>query len=78
MRYTLRNIPPEVDAALRRKAAEEGRSVNDVAVEALERGLDRQRQRHRDLGDVAGTWQRDDDVDRALADQRRLDRNAPR
>jgi plasmid stability protein len=75
MQYTLRNIPPSLDAALRRKAREEGRSLNEVAVEALMRalGLEGEPIRHRDLGDVAGTWEADPAVDDALDDQRRVD-----
>lgn len=75
MQYTLRNIPPSLDAALRRKAREEGRSLNEVAVEALMRalGLEGEPIRHRDLGDVAGTWEADPAADDALDDQRRVD-----
>jgi plasmid stability protein len=76
MQYTLRNIPPALDAALRRKAREEGRSLNDVAVEALMRalGLEGEPVRHRDLADVAGSWEPDEAADDALEDQRRVDR----
>lgn len=75
MQYTLRNIPPSLDAALRRKARAEGRSLNEVAVEALMRalGLEGEPIRHRDLRDVAGTWEADPAVDDALDDQRRVD-----
>jgi len=76
MQYTLRNIPPALDAALRRKAREEGRSLNQVAVEALMRALGlggEEPVRHRDLADVAGTWDADPAVDDALEDQRRID-----
>ena len=35
MQYTIRNIPDPLDAALRRSAREQGKSLNDVAIEAL-------------------------------------------
>lgn len=75
MQYTIRNIPPAVDAALRRKAREERRSLNDVAIEALVRGLGLRDDavRRRDLADVAGTWVADEATDEALDDQRRID-----
>jgi hypothetical protein len=75
MQYTLRNIPPALDEALRRKAREEGRSLNEVAIESLLRalGLAGEPVRHRDLSDIAGTWVRDDATDDALDDQRRID-----
>ena len=39
MQYTLRDIPPPVDAELRRRAKAEGKSLNAVAIEILIRGL---------------------------------------
>lgn len=75
MQYTLRNIPPALDEALRRKARAEGRSLNDVAIEALMRalGLSGEPVRHRALDDVAGSWEQDPAVDEALAEQRGVD-----
>jgi plasmid stability protein len=75
MQYTLRRVPEALDRALREKARAEGRSLDDVALECLMRalGLDEEPVRHRRLGDVAGTWQADPEVDAALAEQRRID-----
>lgn len=75
MQYTLRNIPDPVDAALRRSAREQGKSLNEVAVEALARGagLTGTRSRQRDLGDIAGSWRKDPAFDRALATQDTID-----
>ena len=75
MQYTLRNIPPELDAALRERARREGRSLNEIAVEALRRdaGLTGERPRKRDLSSFAGTWIEDPAVEEALSDQRRID-----
>ncbi len=75
MQYTIRRIPSDVDAALRRRAAVERRSLNEVAVEALARGLgvSDETVRYRDLGDTAGTWVEDPAFDEALRDQDRVD-----
>ncbi len=75
MQYTIRNIPQDVDRALRRRAREEGKSLNEVAVDALRRalGLTEEPVSQRDLKDVRGTWVDDPEIDAALADQRRID-----
>lgn len=36
--YTIRSIPPKVDQALRKKSQKTGKSLNEVAVEALTKG----------------------------------------
>ncbi|MDB5039247.1 MAG: hypothetical protein JWQ35_2775 [Bacteriovoracaceae bacterium] len=36
--YTIRNVPERVDLILKRKAKREGRSLNDIALEALSEG----------------------------------------
>ena len=75
MQYTLRNIPRAVDRALRSLARREGKSLNDVAIRALARalGVSEQPVQHRDLRDLAGTWQDDPEFDAALADSDRID-----
>jgi plasmid stability protein len=75
MQYTIRRIPRAVDAALRRRAKNEGRSLNAVAVDALTQGagVDRAHQPVRDLSDVAGTWQHDPAFDEAIAAQDQID-----
>jgi plasmid stability protein len=75
MQYTLRNIPAAVDRALRQRAKIEGRSLNEVAVEALARatGVLDEEMKHRSLGDLAGTWIPDPDFDAALEEQDRID-----
>jgi plasmid stability protein len=71
MQYTIRNVPDNLDAALRGSAREQGKSLNDVAIEALARGagLSESRRRRRDLRDVAGTWIEDPAFASALAEQ---------
>ncbi len=75
MQYTLRNIPKVLDETLRRRAREEHKSLNRVAVEALMRalGLTEAPIAQRDLSDVAGEWQADPDTERALEEQRQVD-----
>jgi hypothetical protein len=71
MQYTIRKVPGNLDEALRRAARERGKSLNEVAIEALARGagVTGERDRHRDLGDIAGTWRKDPAFDSALAAQ---------
>jgi hypothetical protein len=75
MQYTLRDIPSLLDSELRRRARDEGKSLNAVAVEALIRGagLGSTALRQRDLSDIAGTWQEDGEFDQAIAEQDRID-----
>jgi hypothetical protein len=75
MQYTLRNIPPYLDEALRSRAREEGKSLNEVALETLLAGMGLAGEpiKRRDLSDIAGTWVDDPEIDAALEDQRRID-----
>lgn len=75
MQYTIRGIPQVVDEAVRERAKAEGKSLNEVAVEALADGLglgDEDVVR-RDLSDVVGTWKKDTAVEAALSAQDRVD-----
>ncbi len=76
MQYTLRNVPGTLDEALRRAARERGKSLNEVAIEALARGagVAGERRRLRDLSDIAGSWRKDAAFDRALAAQDAIDK----
>jgi plasmid stability protein len=76
MRYTIRNIPNCLDATLRRRAREQGKSLNKVTVEALARGagVSGERSRQRVLLDIAGTWRKDRAFERALAAQDTIDK----
>jgi hypothetical protein len=75
MQYTIRKIPNSLDAALRRRAKEQGKSLNEVTIEALARGtgMGGERARQRDLRDIAGTWRPDRAFDRAVADHDAID-----
>jgi plasmid stability protein len=75
MQYTIRNVPDVIDEALRNAARQQGKSLNEVAIEALARGagVSGERGRQRDLSDIAGTWREDPAFDRAVADQDTID-----
>jgi len=75
MQYTLRDVPPLLDAELRQRAKSEGKSLNAVAIEALVRGagLGETPLRQRDLTDVADTWKEDSDFDEVIGEQDRID-----
>lgn len=75
MQYTLRKIPKAVDAALRRRARSEGRSLNAVALDALTAGagVADQRAARRDLSDIAGHWREDAEFAAAIEAQDQID-----
>jgi plasmid stability protein len=77
MQYTLRNIPPALDQALRDRAKRDGTSLNEAAITALARalGLDAKPVRVRSLVDLAGTWQDDPEFDEVIQDQHSIDRD---
>jgi len=74
MQYTLRNIPPDLDRALKARAKQLGKSVNQYAVEALARSVG-QVVRVRNLRDMPGKWTKKDaaEFDAFLTDHRRID-----
>jgi hypothetical protein len=39
MQYTLRSIPPKLDKELRKRAKTTGKSLNEVSIEALAKGV---------------------------------------
>lgn len=76
--YTIRAIPADIDRALRRRAKQDAKSLNAVAVEALARGLelDTKPVEHSDLDALIGSWQEDPAFDQAIADFERVDEEA--
>ncbi len=78
LQYTLRGVSASIDDAARRRAKNEGKSLNAVAVEALARGLnlDVKIIVHDDLDDLIGSWQEDPAFDTAMADFERIDEEA--
>jgi len=75
MQYTLRQIPREVDTALRRKAKREGKSLNQVALEALSRGVGVEQMplKFHDLDFAIGTWVEDPEFDKIIQEQDQID-----
>ena len=75
MQYTIRNIPGALDAMLRDRARKEGKSLNEMVIEALARamGFSKEPVRQRDLSRMVGTWIEDPEFDRAIEDQDRID-----
>jgi hypothetical protein len=77
MQYTIRSIPKKVDQALRRKAKEEGRSLNDIVVEALSivTGVVEPAKpiKYSDMSDIAGTWVEDPEFDKIIEEQDQID-----
>jgi hypothetical protein len=75
MQYTIRNIPEALDQELRERAKREGKSLNQVALEALVSalGLGAGAIRYRSLSDLAGSWQDDPEFDQAIRDQDTID-----
>lgn len=70
--YTLRQVPARVDECLRRRARAEGKSLNQVALEALERGVGLSAEPIIDHSwdDLAGTWVRDPECESLLTEMR--------
>jgi predicted nucleotidyltransferase len=75
MQYTLRKIPRRLDQALRRKARKEGRSLNEVAIEALAlgAGMEGAIGSNHQLDFAIGTRVQDRKFDRAIREQRQID-----
>lgn len=75
MQYTIRNVPDYLDAALRSSAREQGKSLNEAALDALLRGagLGNVACRKRDVSDLVGTWVEDPAFDAAVSEQDTID-----
>jgi hypothetical protein len=76
---TLRNIPPEVEKAIRAKVREKRISANRAVIELLEEQVGSTRKRrtpvHHDLDDLAGSWSSREAkaFDEALSVSRQID-----
>lgn len=73
--YTIRNVTQQVDQKLRRRSQEEGKSLNKVALEALERGtgVSGEPMIHTDLDALIGSWKEDPAFDEAILQQDTID-----
>jgi len=72
IQYTIRGVPPEVDKALREKAARRGQSLNQAILEELV-GATIGRQKKIDLSDIVGQFKPDPGFEEILASQRQID-----
>ena len=74
MQYTIRNIPPDLDKALKARAKRLGKSVNQVALEALANVVEHPVKR-RSLRDMPGAWSKSEAerFDRFLKEHRSID-----
>jgi hypothetical protein len=72
---TLRQIPDKVNRKLREAARKEAKSLNRVALEALEKGLGMADEpvEYHDLDVLAGTWIEDAEFDKVIAEMDRVD-----
>jgi hypothetical protein len=79
MTLNLEQIPQQVSDALERKAAQEGKSVPEVALEAMAKGLGvaSPAARKRDLSRYAGKWIEDPAVDEALRQFEQVEEDRP-
>lgn len=76
VQYTVRDVPEQVDRLLRRKARDEGQSLNQVLRAALVREAGAGEDAlvvHDDLDALAGTWEDDPAIEAALREQDRID-----
>jgi hypothetical protein len=76
---TVRNVPPRLAQAIRRRAKERGLSLNKAIITILEESIGEGRQERRrdyhDLDHLFGTWTAEDaeTFDADLSNQRRID-----
>jgi len=77
---TLRNLPPDLDTAIRKRARGKRMSVNKAVIGLLEdhltQGKRTQAELYHDLDDLCGSWTEEAAAafDRVLAKQRTIDR----
>lgn len=74
---TIRNLPPEIEQAIRRRARERHISINQSITELLSEamGIPKSAEKQRDLSDLAGTWSDEEaqEFEEALRRQRGID-----
>lgn len=76
---TLRNIPPELQEVIQKRADTDGLSLNKTVIRMLEEAAGQQaastRKLHDDLDHLAGTWSEEEAAafESALVEQRRVD-----
>lgn len=73
--YTIRGVSTRLDMALKQKAKTEGKSLNAVLVESLQKsvGDTPELMIHHDLDGLIGKWEEDPEFDRVLEEQNKVD-----
>jgi hypothetical protein len=71
--FTIRNVPPQVAGALKRKAAASNCSLNQFLVQALSREAGAELDVHDDLDFLVGSWEDDPAFEQALEAQDEVD-----
>jgi hypothetical protein len=68
IQYTIRGIPERVNEVVRRRATATKKSMNEVLLDALSKGLGvaEEPAEYHDLDDLAGTWIEDPEFDAAI------------
>lgn len=77
MQYTIRDVPRELDQVLRQASKRFHKSLNQVTLEALFKGvnLEKPAQKYHDLDSFFGSWVEDPEFDKILETQRQIDEN---
>jgi hypothetical protein len=75
--YTIRQVPGDTDAALRKRGVREGKSLNAVVLDALRSasGAGGDVVRSHDLDALAGTWVADKAFDKAIKAFKAIDQD---
>ena len=77
VQYTIRGVPDVVDQALRARAKKENKSLNQVALEAIQQALlSEQPKVYHDLDFLIGTWVEDPEFDKVRAEHEQIDEEA--
>ena len=72
IQYTIRGVPREIDAILRRKAAQRAQSLNQVILDELAAATGGRKPKA-DFSDLVGRWTPDPAFDEIIASQRQID-----
>ncbi len=73
---TIRNLPPEIDSAIRQRAQQEGISLNQAVIRLLGETIHPPKNKtYHDLDHLFGIWTKEeaDAFDAVLAEQRQID-----
>lgn len=73
--YTIRSVPDHVDRALRRRARQEHKSLNQVILETLEQAVSVEEppKVYDDLDFMFGSWVEDPEFDKVIEEFERID-----